>query len=269
MPLSSSIGLIAGEGELPLYFARQAKAKGLVLKTVAIRGAASPVIEKLSDETVWISVGQLGHLLSFFEKRGVHRAVMKGKVQHSKLFKNLQLDWKAFSIWARLTDRSGEALLKAVAVEMSKRRIELLDNRYLMDEIIPRPGWLISAKNDSATRKNISYGLQQARNLARSGIGQTIVVKRNAVVAVEAMEGTDETIRRSGKWGGAGCVVVKVASPKQDWRFDIPTVGLKTIQALAETKAKGLVLEGGKAFLLKKKEVLVAAKKAGLFILAV
>ncbi len=152
---------------------------------------------------------------------------------------------------------------------MSKRRIELLDNRYLMDEIIPRPGWLISAKNDSATRKNISYGLQQARNLARSGIGQTIVVKRNAVVAVEAMEGTDETIRRSGKWGGAGCVVVKVASPKQDWRFDIPTVGLKTIQALAETKAKGLVLEGGKAFLLKKKEVLVAAKKAGLFILAV
>ena len=269
MEAFSSVGLIAGEGETPFYFARQAKAKGFVLKTVAIRGAASNSFEKLSDETLWISIGQLGSLLSFFKGRGVNRVVMHGKVQHSKLFKNLRLDWKALSVWARLKDRSGESLLKAVAGELNKNKIQLLDSRYLMEEIIIRPGWFGPFKNDSETQKTISYGLRQARTLAQSGIGQTLVVKRGAVVAVEGMEGTDETIHRSGKWGGAGCIVVKVASSRQDWRFDVPTVGLKTIQSLTRAKAKGLVLEAGKAFLLKKEETLAAARKAGLFIFAV
>ncbi len=265
----SSIGLIAGEGELPFYFARRAKEKRFVLKTVAIRGAASPDIEKLSDEIVWLSLGQLGSLLSFFKKQGVNRVVMHGKVQHSKLFKNLRLDWKALSVWTRLKDRSGESLLKAVAGELEKNKIQLLDSRYLMEETIAQSGWLGTGKIDLDTRKTISYGLQKARTLAKSGIGQTLVVKRSAVVAVEGMEGTDETIRRSGKWAGAGCIMVKVASPRQDWRFDVPTIGLKTIQVLSGIKAKGLVLEAGKAFLLKKEEVLAVAKKAGLFIFSV
>ncbi|HTC22277.1 MAG TPA: UDP-2,3-diacylglucosamine diphosphatase LpxI [bacterium] len=265
----SPIGLIAGSGDLPLYFARQVKRKGLILKTAAIRGAASPSIEKLSDEVTWVSAGQLGALLSFFRKQGVQRAVMQGKVQHSLPFKNLRLDWKALSVWARLKNRSGEAILKAVAAELEKSKIELLDSRYLMEGIIAEPGWLAPVKNDTETQKTINYGLQQARILALAGIGQTLVVKRNAVVAVEAMEGTDETIRRSGKWGGADCVIIKVASPKQDWRFDVPTIGLKTIQRLIQAKARGLVVEAGKTFLLKKEETLNAAKKAGLFILAV
>jgi DUF1009 family protein len=266
---SFSVGLIAGSGELPLYFARQAKRNGLILKTVAIRGAASSSIEKLSDEVTWISAGQLGTLLSFFRNRGIERAVMQGKVEHSMPFKNLRLDWKAISVWARLKNRSGEAILKAVAAELQKSKIKLLDSRYLMEGIVARPGWLASVKINPETRKAIDFGIQQARVLARSGIGQTLVVKRNAVVAVEAMEGTDETIRRSGKWAGAGCIVIKVASPRQDWRFDVPTVGLKTIQVLVQAKARGLVLEAGKSFLLKTEETLAAAKKAGLFILAV
>ncbi len=269
MAASSAIGLIAGAGELPFHFARQTKKRGLILKIAAIRGAASPAIEKLSDETLWMSLGQLGSLLSFFKKRGVRRAVMHGKVQHSNIFKNLRLDWKALSVWARLKDRSGESLLKAVAGELGNSNIDLLDSRYLMEEIVTRSGWLVQGKSDSETRKAISYGLQHARILARAGIGQTLVVKRNAVVAVEGMEGTDETIRRSGKWGGANCIVVKVASPKQDWRFDVPTIGLKTIQTLAMARVKGIVIESGKSFLLKKEESLAAAKKAGLFILAV
>jgi UDP-2,3-diacylglucosamine hydrolase len=269
MAASSSVGLIAGGGELPFYFAHQAQEKGLVLKTVAIRGAASPTIEKLSAETLWISVGQLGSLLSFFKKRGVHRAVMHGKVQHSTLFKNIRLDWKALSMWTRLKDRSGESLLKAVAVELEKCNIKLLDGRYLMKEIISQAGWMTPGRNDSETQKTISYGLQRARILARTGVGQTLVVKRSAVVAVEGMEGTDETIRRSGKWGGAGCIVIKVASPRQDWRFDVPTIGLKTIQTLIEAKSKGVVLEAGKSFILKKDETLATARKAGLFVLAV
>jgi UDP-2,3-diacylglucosamine hydrolase len=264
-----SVGLIAGEGAVPLFFARQVKAKGLILKTVAIRGAASASIEKLSDETLWISVGQLGSMLSFFKAQGVKRAVMHGKVQHSKLFKNIRLDWKALSIWARLKDRSGEALLRAVAVELEKIKIKLLDSRYLMEDAIAQPGWLTPVKNDREISEAIAYGLQRARFLARSGVGQTLMVKRNAVVAVEAMEGTDETIRRSQKWGGAGSILVKVASPQQDWRFDVPTIGLRTVRGLIRAKAKGMVIEGGKTFLLKKQETVAAAKEAGLFILAV
>jgi DUF1009 family protein len=266
---SPSVGLIAGSGELPLYFARQAKNKGLILKTVAIRGAASSSIEKFSDELTWISAGQLGALLALFRNGGIERAVMLGKVQHSIPFKNLRLDWKAISVWARLKNRSGEAILKAVAAELEKSKIKLLDSRFLMEGIVTKSGWLVGVKSDPETRKAIDFGIQQARVLARSGIGQTLVVKRNAVVAVEAMEGTDQTIRRSGKWGGTGCIVIKVSSPQQDWRFDVPTIGLKTIQALVQAKARGLVLEAGKSFLLKTEETLATAKKAGLFILAV
>ncbi len=264
----SSIGLIAGAGDLPVYFARQAKRSGFSLKTVAVRGAASTKLNQLSDEIIWVSIGQVGALLSFFNKKSISRVVMHGKVQHSSLFKSLRLDWKALSLWTRLKDRSGEAILKALADEMGRNGIRLQDSRFLMEEILPQPGW-ITGKPDAESIKMIQYGLKKAKALAQLGIGQSLMIKKNAVVAAEAMEGTDETILRAGRCGGPGSILVKVSSPGQDWRFDVPTIGPKTLHALVRAKAKGVVIEAGKSFLLNQTELALTAKKFGLFIYAV
>jgi len=265
MKAPRKMGLIAGGGELPLYFARQAKAQGYQVHTVAIAGSASKTIEKLSSSIQWISIGQVGKLIAVFNKQGIHQAVMHGKVQHSAIFKNLKLDLKALSLWIRLKDRSGEGLLKALANELKRQGIVLNDCRFLMDGIVPLKG-LQLGKVDGDSKATMAYGLRQARLVAQAGIGQTLVVKKNAVVAVEAMEGTDATIERAGNVAGPGTVVFKVASPKQDWRFDVPTVGPDTIQKLIQSKSKGLVLESGKCFLLEKERLAVLAKKHGFFI---
>jgi DUF1009 family protein len=223
----------------------------------------------LSDAITWISVGQVGSLLDFFKKNEVRQAVMHGKVQHSGLFRNLRLDWKALSLWRGLKDRSGEALLKALAQELQKNRTRVLDARFLMEDLLAPRGWVTRPGSGPAAKATIQYGLRQARALARLGIGQSLLVKNNAVVAAEAMEGTDGTIRRAGKVAGMGTILVKVSSPRQDWRFDIPTVGLRTLRQLARAKADGLVVESGKAFLLDGKKLAVAAEKYGLFILSV
>lgn len=270
MTPSPTIGLIAGGGELPLLFARQAQKRGFRIQTAAIRGAAKPSIAKLSDSITWISIGQLGALIGFFKKQGVRRAVMHGKVQHSQLFRHFRLDWKAFRLWSRLKDRSGEALLKAVASELQQSGVRLLDGRTFMEGTLISRGWVTRNRAAEASFKTtLSYGLKQARLLARNGIGQSVVIKGNALVAVEAMEGTDETIRRAGRWAGPGTVLVKVASPRQDWRFDIPTLGPATIQSLARAKAAGIIVEGGRTFLLNREKTVALAGKNKIFILAV
>ena len=268
MAHQTSIGLIAGGGDLPLCFAREAKSKGLVVHTVAVRGSASKEIEKLSDSIRWVSIGQVGALLAFFKKQAVHQAVMHGKVLHSELFKNLRLDLKALSIWVKLKDRSGEGLLKALAGELEKQNIVLKDCRFLMDEVLTPKSFLVG-KIDSDSKATIAFGVKRAKALARLGIGQTIVVKKNAVVAVEAMEGTNATILRAGECAGSGVILVKVSSPQQDWRFDVPTIGIETIRKLVQIKAKGIVFEPGKSFLLQRDPLISLAKKNGLFIQAI
>ncbi len=265
MKKPGSIGLIAGGGALPIQFALQAKAKGLQVHTVAVLGMAPKDLEKLSTTIRWISIGQLGGLIKFFKQQGVHQAVMHGKVQHSSLFKNFKLDLKALSIWIRLKDRSGEGLLKALAVELQKQGVILKDCRFLMDGLIAPKGFVVG-KIDSEAKATIAYGVRQAKLLANAGIGQTLVAKKSAVVAVEAMEGTDATITRAGRVAGPGSIVIKVASPKQDWRFDVPTVGPETIQRIVQAKVKGLVIESGRSFLLEKEKLAVLAKKHRFFI---
>jgi len=236
------------------------------LKTAALRGSASPKIAALSSNLTWISIGQLGSLISFFKTQGIRRAVMHGKVEHSSVFKNPKLDWRALALWMRLKDRSGEAILKAVAGELLKNGIQLLDGRFLMGDFLAKPGWLTRRKADKAGQESIAYGLQKARTLAKAGVGQSLLVKNKAVVAVEAMEGTNETIRRAGQWAGRGTILVKTSSPRQDWRFDIPTIGVKTIQVMAAAKGKGIVLESGRAFLLDQEKTIALADKNGIFI---
>jgi DUF1009 family protein len=264
MATHRSIGLIAGGGELPLYFARQAKALGYSVHTVAVLGSASKAIEKSSDSIEWVSIGQVGKLISRFKKQKVNQAVMHGKVEHAALFNNLKLDLKALSLWIRLKDRSGEGLLKALAEELKKQGVLLKDCRFLMDDLLTPKGLLIGRVGGE--KPSVDYGIKQAKLIAGAGIGQTLVVKRSAVVAVEAMEGTDKTIQRAGELAGPGIIVVKVTSPSQDWRFDVPTVGPETVQKLISAKAKGLVLEAGKSFLIQKEKIVSLSKKHGFFI---
>jgi UDP-2,3-diacylglucosamine hydrolase len=261
----ASIGLIAGGGDLPLIFARAAKSKGLSLHTVAVRGSATKAIEQLSDSTQWVSIGQVGTLIRFFKKKGIHQAVMQGKVQHAELFKHFKLDLKALSLWLRLKDRSGEGLLKVLSEELQKQGVFLNDCRFLMDEVLAPKNFKVG-KMDSDSKATIIFGLKRARTLARLGIGQTLVVKKNAVVAVEGMEGTDATIQRAGICAGSGTILIKLSSPKQDWRFDVPTVGLETIQKMIQIKAKGIVLESGRSFLLEREKLVFLAKKNDFFI---
>ena len=263
------IGLIAGAGELPAHFIQRARQKGYSVATVAVRGSASPSLLKSSHAFQWISLGQLGALISFFQKQKIRRIVMHGKVEHSALFKNLRMDWRALRAWLKLKDRSGEALLKALAGELKAAGIQVLDSRTFMEDILATKGWLTRRRGNSEDQKAAAYGLKQARALARLRIGQTVVVKGLAVAAVEAMEGTDETIRRAGKWAGPGSLVVKVASPRQDWRFDTPTIGPLTLRGLREAKVRGLVVEAGRSFILQKEETLALADKNGIFILGV
>ncbi len=264
---ADSVGLIAGGGELPLHFARAAKSKGLSLHVVAALGSASKDIEKLSDSVQWVSLGQVGALIGFLKKKKVQQAVMHGKVQHSELFKHFKLDFKAISLWIKLKDRSGESLLRALSLELKKQGVLLKDSRFLMDEVLTPKGFSVG-KVEMDSKATISFGLKRAKALASLGIGQTLVVKKNAVVAVEAMEGTDATIERAGICAGPGSIIVKVSGPRQDWRFDVPTVGVTTIQKMIQIKAKGIVLESGKSFLLQKEQLAFLAKKHGFFIKA-
>lgn len=232
---------------------------------VLVRGAAVSSLGKRIPTHRWVSIGQLGGLISFFKKQGVRKAVMLGKVQHAAALKDPKLDWRAIRLLARLVDRSGESILRGIGEELKKDGISLMDSRHGLEG-------LLASRADSVLRPGnrekiaVQWGLRKARILAREGIGQSLLVKRRAVVAVEGVEGTDEAIRRAGRWGGKGVVLIKVASPAQDWRFDVPTIGPKTILSLSRAGAAGLVLEAGKAFILDRGRTIRLARQKGIFV---
>lgn len=265
MSALSPIGLIAGAGALPSEFVRSCKEKGLPLVAVLVRGAAAPSLGKRIPTHRWVSIGQLGGLISFFKKQGVRKAVMLGKVQHAAALKNPKLDWRAIRLLARLADRSGESILRGIGEELRKDGIFLMDSRHGLEGHLAGPKDSV-LRPRSLERLSAQWGLRKARALAREGIGQSLLVKRRAAVAVEGVEGTDEAIRRAGLWGGKGVVLVKVASPAQDWRFDVPTIGPKTILSLSKAGAAGLVLEAGKAFILDKDRTIRLARQKRIFI---
>jgi hypothetical protein len=266
---SDPIGLLAGAGELPLLFARRAREKGVPLVVAALKGSAPRSLVRAGEPVLHLQIGQLGALLSFFRRHGVRRAVMLGKVQHSSVLRGIPFDLKALAVVARLKDRSGPALLRALAAELMKAGVRVLDSRTMLREALSPRGVLTRKGPDASQARSAAYGLKRARALARWGVGQTLVVKRCAVVAVEAAEGTDGAIRRAGRVAGKGCVAVKVAAQTQDWRFDVPTVGPATLRTLAAAKAAGLVIEAGRTFILRKSATLALADRHGLFVLAV
>jgi len=258
------IGLIAGNGAFPLYFAEAARRQGERIIAVALKEEADPALEQLVDQMTWLSLGQLGKTIDYLKSHGVTRAVMAGQVKHTQLFKNIVPDFRAAKLLGRVVNKKAESLLNAVTQEFQSEGIEFLSSVMYLESWLCVDGPLTRRGFTSQEKDDASFAIPLARQLASMDTGQTLVVKDQSVVAIEAMEGTDACIRRAGDIAGPGCVVVKVARPKQDLRFDIPVVGQRTLDSLKQAKASALCLESGKTLILEKPAFLEEANAAGI-----
>jgi len=266
------IGLIAGNGSFPLLVLRAARQLGQDVSVVAIKGEASASVDDLARElggtTVsWIGLGQLGRCISTFREAGVSRAVMAGQVKHVKLFTDVMPDLTMLAVLTKLRAKNTDALIAAIADVLQDHGISLLDSTTMLSDLLAKPGLLTRRKPSDAMQADFEFGYRAADAIAGLDIAQTVVVKDRAVVAVEAMEGTDATITRAGALAGAGTRVVKVAKPKQDMRFDVPVIGLATIRVMREAGADGLSIDAGRTLVLDGQEaVMAAADEAGITI---
>ncbi|QQS40569.1 MAG: UDP-2,3-diacylglucosamine diphosphatase LpxI [Acidobacteriota bacterium] len=252
-------GLIAGNGRFPFLVAEGARKAGCELAVVAIREEADPEIEKVSDNVKWIGVGKLGKMISYFREMGVERAMMAGQVKHVQLFGGAIPDLRMVKMLWNLPARNTDALIGGIAKEMEAAGIELIDSTYFIKDQLAEEGVLTRRKPSRDELRDIEYGLGVANGIAGLDLGQTVMVRGGACVAVEAMEGTDEVIRRAGRLVDGKLCVIKVAKPGQDMRFDVPVVGLPTIETMAEAGAGCLSVTAGKTLMFDKSEMIALA----------
>ena len=264
------LGLIAGGGELPSIVARKAREKGVDrIVAIAFPEQTDAGLEAFVDELHWVHVGRLGKLIETLIKAGAHEAVMIGRLDPKLVIRKLRLDMRMIALAARVRDRRADTVLKAIAAELEKEGINLLDSTGYLSSCMVSRGVMTRRLPGAAESEDIEFGKAVAREIARLDIGQTVVVKQKAVVAVEAMEGTDETIKRAASLCPSGMVVVKVSRPGQDMRFDVPVVGKNTMDLLASHGAAALALEAGRTIMLHQKSVLEKADAAGITVLGI
>src|SRR5260221_9815411 len=261
-------GLIAGNGKFPFLVLDGARKAGAAIAVAAIREETDPAIESLADRFTWVGIGQLGKMLRFFKDEGVDKVIMAGQVRHVQIFSRAIPDVRMLKMLLRLPRRNTDALIGAVASELASEGIELIDSTYFLKDQLPQPGVLSKRKPDERERGDIEYGLEIAKDIGRLDLGQTIVVRDRACVAIEAMEGTDAVIRRAGQLVRGRLTVVKIAKPDQDMRFDVPVVGLPTVEAMIESHATCLCLTAGKTLIFDREEMIRLANKQKIAILA-
>lgn len=259
--MSANIGLIAGKGQFPLLFAQAAQAQGVDIIAVAHRGETDPALASLVKELHWVYVGQLGKIIRIFQQAGVRQAVMAGGISRGRLFSEFRPDLRALNLIRRVGAGKDDRLLRAVAAELEEEGITIAPSTLFLEELLAAPGKLSRRTPTPEEFQDIDFGLQVAREIGRLDIGQCVVVRRQVVAALEAVEGTDAAIRRGGELAGPGTVVVKVSKPHQDLRFDVPAVGLDTIRVMAEVKAAVLAVEAGKTLIFNRPEMLAAADR--------
>ncbi len=255
-------GLIAGNGDLPFLVIEGARKAGELLAVVAIKEETDKRIEKESAAVEWVGIGQLGKMVAFFKKAGVSKVIMAGQVKHVQLFSSAVPDMRMLKMLWNLPRRNTDALIGGIAAELEKDGIELIDSTYFLGEHLAPKGVLSKRKPTGIELDNIEYGLHIADEIARLDLGQTIVVRAKACVAIEAMEGTDAAISRAGTLANGKLTVVKVAKPCQDMRFDVPVVGPPTIITMAEAGATCLSVTAGKTLMLHRPEMLRLADQA-------
>ncbi|HEY2846280.1 MAG TPA: UDP-2,3-diacylglucosamine diphosphatase LpxI [Pyrinomonadaceae bacterium] len=254
-------GLIAGNGQFPFLTVEGARAAGARLAIVAIKEETDPKIEESGFPVKWVGIGQLGKMISFFKEHQVEKALMCGQVKHVQIFSGVLPDMRMVKMLWNLPQRNTDSLIGGVADEMAKEGIELIDSTYFVQDKLAGRGVLTKRKLNEQEAENIDYGLHLAGEIARLDLGQTIVVRGKACVAIEAMEGTDATVRRAGELAKGKLTVVKVAKPDQDMRFDVPVVGLPTIQTMIDAGATCLSVTAGKTLIFDREETLALANK--------
>ncbi|MBI5596141.1 MAG: UDP-2,3-diacylglucosamine diphosphatase LpxI [Elusimicrobia bacterium] len=273
--MTPAIGLIAGSGRFPVLFAEEAKRRGARVVAVALKGVTDlPALTPAVDSVECFALGQVSAPLSFLKKSGVTQVVMAGKVQHVSLFGGIIPDLRAVKILASLKDRRTDTILSAVAEEFKKEGLEVLSSATYLQHLIPAAGVLTKRKPSADEEADAALGWKAAKALAGMDVGQSVVVQGRAVVAVEGMEGTDACVRRAGQLVRSNgeaprLVVVKVAKPRQDFRFDLPVLGLDTLKTLGEAGASALALEAGKTLIFDRDEFVRGADAQGLAVWAV
>ncbi len=264
-----TIGLIAGATQFPLLIACEARARGYHLIAVGIREEVQPELAEAVDEFHLISLGELSKLIKIFKKAGVKRAIMAGKVQHRSIFGSIKPDFKLLSVLMKLRKKNTDSIIGAVVAVLEEEGITIMDSTAFLQNLLAPEGLLTKSKPTKDEQKSVEYGVKIARELTRLDIGQTVVVKDGACVALEAMEGTDETIRRAYGLCGDGAVVVKLSKPSQDFRFDVPVCGMDTVKVMASVKARVLAVEAGRTLLFDKDHVIQLANRLDIVLLGI
>ena len=275
------IGLIAGNGKFPFLVLDAARSKGLQVVVAAIKEETFPEIEQHGAAAVyWLSLGELSKLIETFKRENITRAIMAGQVKHKQIFSSIKPDWRLAKLLLSISTRNTDSLIGGIAKVLADEGITLMSSTELLEPMLATEGVLTARAPSDSERTNISYGHAVADHLSRFDIGQTVVIAEAACVAVEAMEGTDATILRAGEIMKSPALgkepstlsraltVVKVAKPNQDMRFDVPVVGLHTIETMKQAGAACLAIDAGRCLLLDKDAVLAAANDAGISIVA-
>jgi DUF1009 family protein len=262
-------GLIAGNGRFPFLVLDAARSQGIDMAVIALKEEASPELEQTTKRLHWVSLGELSRAIELMHREGVTQAVMAGQVKHSKIFSAIRPDWKLAKLLFALPRKNTDALIGAVARVLEDEGIRLVDSTLFLKPLVPEAGVLTQRGPNEREAADLAYGLSVARQIAALDIGQTVVIADRACVAVEAMEGTDETIARAARIAdGKPLVVVKVSKPKQDMRFDVPVVGLPTIEQMRKSGATALGVDAGRTLLFDREKVIQLADTAGIAIQA-
>ncbi len=279
--LPQRIGLIAGNGKFPFLILDAARSQGMQVVVAAIKEEASPEIEQRGAATVhWLSLGELSKLIETFKSEGVSHAIMAGQVKHKRIFSSIKPDWRLAQLLLTLATRNTDSLIGAVAKVLADEGITLMSSTSLLEPLLATEGVMTRRAPNDTEQTNITYGQAVAHHLSRFDIGQTVVIAEAACVAVEAMEGTDATILRAGEilrspslgreasTLSRALTVVKVAKPNQDMRFDVPVIGLQTIETMKQAGATCLALDAGRCLIFDKDAVIAAANEADICIVA-
>lgn len=257
--VKQKIGLIAGNGRFPLIFAKAASENGYEVIAFAVIGETFEELTQYVNRIFWYDIGKLDCIISSIKEVGITEIVMAGKITKTKMFGNIQLDQRWYKLLARLRNRNDDSLLGGIVEELEFEGIKVMESTMFLSSFLPEPGVLTRRSPVEKEMIDIEYGKKIAKHIAGLDIGQTVVVKNRAILAVEAIEGTDMAIQRGGKLGRGDIVVVKVSKPHQDMRFDIPVIGLNTMRNLIDARARALAIESGKTLFLDRQKVISLA----------
>ncbi len=266
--MTRKIGLISGSGTFPVILADAARREGFTVVAVAHEGETSPELERSVDKIVWLKLGQLGKLIDTFKNEDVREVVMAGGIDKKRIYAKVWPDLKAIALWSRLKNRLDDGILRALAGVLEEEGIVVRESTLFLQSLMAPKGVLTRRRPADEELKDAEFGWRVAKEIGRMDIGQCIVVKNLVVLAVEAIEGTDETIRRGGLLAKKGAVVIKVLKPNQDLRFDLPAVGLQTILTMQEVGASCLAIESGSVIMFEKQEMIAEAERRRIAIIA-